>query len=118
MSPVSATSKSCHSTHVEELALAWPPTNQQGAGPVLRYIRIRGMLPRNSDHVINHSEVSLEDVVLSGSGFSENIRSVGPHAEARVLVRPQGESDVRVDFKARGRPVSFGPDGYFEAGGG
>ena len=67
--------------------------------------------------VINQSDVPLEDVVLSGSGFSENIGSVGPHAEARVLVRPQGESDVRIDFKARGKPVSFGPDGYFESGG-
>ena len=68
--------------------------------------------------VINQSDVPLEDVVLSGSGFSEHIGSVGPHAEARVLVKSQGELGVTVHFKARGEPVSFGPDGYFEAGGG
>ena len=68
--------------------------------------------------VINQSDVPLEDVVLSGSGFSENLGSVGPHADARVVVRPRGESDVRVQFKARGEALSFGPDGYFEAGGG
>ena len=68
--------------------------------------------------VINQSDVPLEDVVVSGSGFSEQIGSVGPHAEARVQVRSQGESDVRIHFKVRGEAVSFGPDGYFEAGGG
>ena len=68
--------------------------------------------------IINESDVPLEDVVLSGSGFSLNVGSVGPHAEATVLVRSQGESDVRIHFTARGEAVSFGPDGYFEAGGG
>jgi hypothetical protein len=47
---------------------------------------------------------------------SENISSVGPHAEERVVVRSQGEFDVRIQIKARGEPVSFGPDGYFESG--
>jgi hypothetical protein len=67
--------------------------------------------------VVNEADVPLEDVLLSGSGFSTNVGSVAPHAQERVLVSPRGESDLRVDFKARGRPISLGPDGYFEAGG-
>lgn len=68
--------------------------------------------------VINQSDVALENVVLSGSGFSEDIGPVRANAELRVLVRPQGESGLGIRFNARGKPVSFGPDGYFEAGGG
>jgi hypothetical protein len=68
--------------------------------------------------VINQANVALEDVVLSGSGFSQNIGAVRPNAEVRVLVSPQGESDVRIQFKAGGETISFGPNGYFEAGGG
>ena len=68
--------------------------------------------------VINQSDVALEDVVLSGSGFSENVGSIRPYSQLRVFVRSQGESGLRIRFNARGKAVSFGPDGYFEAGGG
>ena len=68
--------------------------------------------------VINQSDVALEHVVLAGSGFSEQIGSVQPNAELRVIVRPDGESGLQIRFNARGKAVSFGPDGYFEAGGG
>jgi hypothetical protein len=68
--------------------------------------------------VINQSDVPLEDVVLSGSGFSEQVGPVRPNAELRVIVRPDGESGLLIRFNARGNAVSFGPEGYFEAGGG
>ena len=68
--------------------------------------------------VINQSDAPLEDVVVSGSGFSANVGLVQPNAHVRVLVRPQGESDLRLHFNARGKTVSFGPDGYFEGGAG
>jgi hypothetical protein len=68
--------------------------------------------------VINQSDVLLENVVLSGSGSSENIGSVPPHAQLRALVRPRGQSSLEIGFHARNRSVSFGPEGYFEGGGG
>ena len=68
--------------------------------------------------VINQSNVALENVVLSGSGFSEDIGTVRPHAELRALVRPRGESGLQIRFNAGGKEVSFGPEGYFEGGGG
>jgi hypothetical protein len=68
--------------------------------------------------VINRSHVPLENVVLSGSGFSESIGSVGPNAQLRVLVRPDGESGLAIRFNAGGQSVSYGPEGYFEGGGG
>ena len=68
--------------------------------------------------VINQSDVPLENVVLSGSGFVENVGTVRPNAELRVLVRPHGESGLRIRFNAGSRAVSFGPEGYFEGGGG
>jgi hypothetical protein len=68
--------------------------------------------------VINHSDSRLEDVVVSGSAFTERFGPIVPHAELRRLVKPRGESAVQVRFNAHGKTVSFGPEGYFEAGGG
>jgi hypothetical protein len=68
--------------------------------------------------VINQSGVALEDLVLSGSGFSKDVGLVPPGEQVRIVVRPRGESGLRIQFNARGKAVSFGPDGYFEGGGG
>ena len=68
--------------------------------------------------MVNQSDVTLENVVLSGSGFSAQLGSVRPNAELRVMVSPKGESGLQVHFDARSKRVSFGPDGYFEAGAG
>lgn len=68
--------------------------------------------------VINQSDALLEDVVLSGSGFTVNVGRVQPNAQVRMLVRPQGESGLRMHFNARGKTFSFGPEGYFEGAGG
>ncbi len=68
--------------------------------------------------VINQSDAALDDVELVGSGFSKDIGSVPPNAASRVFVRTEGESGVQIRFNARGNTVAFGPDGYFEAGGG
>lgn len=68
--------------------------------------------------VINQSDVALEGLVLSGSGFSKDVGLVPPHEQVRIVVRPRGESGLRIQFNARGKAVSFGPDGYFEGGGG
>ena len=69
--------------------------------------------------VINQSHVPLEHVVLSGSGFSEDIGSVPPNAHLRVLVRPHGESGLAIRFNAGGQiSLRTGAEGYFEQGGG
>lgn len=68
--------------------------------------------------VINQADVPLREVVVSGSGFSQQVGTIQPNAELRVWVRPRGESGLQVRFNARGKAVSFGPEGYFEGGGG
>lgn len=67
--------------------------------------------------MVNQSDAILENVVLSGSGFSAHLGSVRPNAELRVMVRPKGESGLQIHFDARSKRVSFGPAGYFEAAG-
>ena len=68
--------------------------------------------------ITNLSPVSLTNVVLSGSGFSEHINSIAPGAERRLTVHPRGESGVRVEFDAGSQHIDAGEQGYFEAGGG
>ena len=55
---------------------------------------------------------------VSGSGFSDRIGTIAPHARVRLVVRPQGESGLHMQFNVDGKAVSFGPDGYFEGSGG
>jgi hypothetical protein len=68
--------------------------------------------------IVNNSDVPLVDVVASGSGFSTQLGSVPPHGPRQATVYPRGESDLRLTFTANGKPITFGPDGYFEASGG
>jgi hypothetical protein len=68
--------------------------------------------------VINESNSPLHDVLVSGSGFSERIGTIAPHGEARLVVRPRGESGLQIQFNVDGKPVSLGPEGYFEGTGG
>jgi hypothetical protein len=68
--------------------------------------------------VINQSNLPLTEVLVSGSGFSEPVGAIAPHAERRLLIRPRGESELQIRFNANGKSVSFGPEGYFEGTGG
>jgi hypothetical protein len=68
--------------------------------------------------VINQSNLALTEVLVSGSGFSEQVGTIAPHGERRLLIRPSGESELQIRFNANGKSVSFGPDGYFEGTGG
>ena len=74
--------------------------------------------PGNRLVVVNESDSPLHDVVVSGSGFSDRIGTIAPHARVRLVVRPQGESGLHMQFNVDGKAVSFGPDGYFEGSGG
>ena len=73
---------------------------------------------QNQVVVVNQSNLQLRDVVVSGSGFSEQLGTIGPHEERRVGIHCRGESGLTLGFKAGGNDVSFGPDGYFEGSGG
>lgn len=67
--------------------------------------------------ITNHSILTLSNVVVSGSGFSERIGNIAPGTQHRLTVHPQGESGLRVEFDADGRHIDSGQQGYFEAGG-
>jgi hypothetical protein len=67
--------------------------------------------------VMNQSDVPLRDVLVSGSGFSEQVGTIAPHGQAKLFIHPRGESGLQVRFNANGQIVSFGPQGYFEANG-
>jgi hypothetical protein len=92
--------------------------DQQNGGCLCRRVVAGKLFPRDPITVINQSDHPLENVVLTGSGFVEDIGTVSPNAASRVLVRPRGESGLQIRFDASGRTVSFGPEGYFEGGGG
>src|SRR3954469_16410548 len=77
-----------------------------------------GCSAQNQLVVINQSNLQLRDVVVSGSGFSEQVGTIAPHQERRLVIHCRGESGLKLTFKADGKDVSFGPDGYFEGSGG
>lgn len=67
--------------------------------------------------IVNRSSVTVSNVVLSGSGFTNRFESIAPGSERHFTPRPRGESAVRVIFDAAGRSVNSGEQGYFEASG-
>lgn len=68
--------------------------------------------------ITNRSGQSLDNVVVSGSGFSQGIGSMSPGAEREIAVDPRGESGVRLTFDVGERHVDSGDQGYFEGSGG
>ena len=66
----------------------------------------------------NQSPLTISNVVVSGSGFTNRITSIPAGAEHRLTVRPSGESGVRLVFDAGARHIDSGSQGFFEAGGG
>ena len=67
--------------------------------------------------ITNRSSVTVSNVVLSGSGFTNRFENIAPGGERHFTVRPRGESGLRVAFDAAGRTVDSGEQGYFEADG-
>ena len=68
--------------------------------------------------ITNESSLTLSNVVVSGSGFSERVGTIPAGGEHRLSVRPRGESGVRLVFDAGTQHVDSGEQGYFEAAGG
>jgi len=67
----------------------------------------------------NQTSLTLSNLVVSGSGFTDRIELIPPGAEHRLTVRPSGESGVRLVFDAGStQQVDSGTQGYIEAGGG
>lgn len=67
--------------------------------------------------ISNRSSVTISNVVVSGSGFSHRIGSVGASAEHKLIVHPTGESGLGVAFDAAGQHYDAGQQDYFEDGG-
>jgi hypothetical protein len=64
----------------------------------------------------NDSGVQLQNIVVSGSGFSEKIDILLVGGTHSFSPRIRGESGIRVQFDAAGQHHDPGEQGYFEAG--
>lgn len=65
--------------------------------------------------VTNSSGITLTNIVISGSGFSQRIGRLSPRETARLVVHPQGDSGVRVAFDAAHcRSDTKGQVGFFK----
>jgi hypothetical protein len=67
--------------------------------------------------ITNRSSITLFNIVVSGSGFTNRVERIAPGAEQRLAVHPRGESGLRVAFDAAGQKIDSGEQGYFEAQG-
>ncbi len=68
--------------------------------------------------IANQSSVTLSNLVVSGSGFSDRVGEIAPGRQRKLTVCPSGESGVRVVFDAGSQHIDTGEQDYFEAGGG
>lgn len=66
----------------------------------------------------NQSSLTLSNVVVSGSGFSNRIASIPAESEHRLTVQPSADSGVRLAFDAGAQHIDSGSQGYLEARGG
>jgi hypothetical protein len=65
--------------------------------------------------VYNNSGVTITNVVISGSGFSEKLSDIVPGGSERAAVRPTADSGLRLAFDANGTRYNPPEDGYLEA---
>ena len=68
--------------------------------------------------VKNRSPLTISNVVVSGSGFTNHIATIAAGAEHQLTVQPSGDSGVRLLFDAGMQHIDSGNQGYFEARGG
>ena len=66
----------------------------------------------------NQSPVTVSNIVVSGSGFTNLVASILAGSEHRLSVRPTSDSGVRLVFDAGTQHIDSGSQGYFEARGG
>ncbi len=65
----------------------------------------------------NRTGQALEDIVLSGNGFTEQVGNLGPGKKIDLYVSPSGESGMGVAFTINGKRIDLPQSGYFEGGG-
>ena len=80
-------------------------------------VLVAGCSPAPVVTITNHSSVTLSNVVVSGSGFSERVAKITARGGKRLTVHPKGDTGLRVAFDAGGHHVDSGQQGYFEATG-
>ena len=66
--------------------------------------------------ITNHSSVTLSNMLISGSGFTNGVEPMAPNSQFKLAVHPQGETGLRVAFDAAGQHIDSGEQGYFESG--
>jgi len=66
----------------------------------------------------NQSSQTLSNIVVSGSGFSNEIGSIDPGEKHKLTVHPVGESGLRIRFYAGTERIDSGEQDYFEPNGG
>jgi hypothetical protein len=64
--------------------------------------------------IANHSDRTLNNVTLTGSGFVTSIGRIGARSVESATLHPTGESSLRVTFDVDGRAVDSGDCCYFE----
>ena len=67
--------------------------------------------------VTNHSSITLSNVVVSGSGFSDQVGTIAARGDKRITVHPNADTGLRVAFDAGGHHVDSGQQAYFEPAG-
>lgn len=68
--------------------------------------------------VTNRSSKVLKNIEISGSGFTVTMPKVEPDSSEGVLVKPIGESSLRLKFTAGQKSYESSDMGYIEAMGG
>src|SRR5947209_11534224 len=68
--------------------------------------------------VMNDSGAPVRDVLLEGDGFAQSLPDLMPGGSAATIVRPRGESSLKISFLLNDRRVSSGDVTYLESGGG
>ena len=68
--------------------------------------------------IINNSNSVLQNLIVSGSGFSKEIKSLEPRTSTVIKVTPPGESGLKIKFKANFREFEKDDLAYIESSGG
>ena len=68
--------------------------------------------------VRNDSGSLVRQMILEGNGFSRTLPDLAPGGSITTIVRPRGESSLKISFVLNDRPVTKDDMTYLESGGG
>lgn len=66
----------------------------------------------------NDSNKELKSIAITGHGFAYRLESLKPNAEIALVVHPQGESGLQIEFTVDGHAKKKDDLAYLEASGG